>query len=102
MRTRLGPGVVNRDRRQLSITTAMGIAAAVAAGTILATSAVAQSARDIRDPSPYVAVQNEPAPKLIVDPPLPEGGWPGAVLVNNREICKIAPYRRPQRRKSSP
>jgi alpha/beta hydrolase fold len=66
MRTRLGPGVVNRDKRQLSITTAMGIAAAVAAGTVLATSTVAQSAREIRGPSPYIAVQNEPAPKPIV------------------------------------
>lgn len=31
------------------------------------------SARDIRGASPYVAINNEPAPKLIVDPPLPEG-----------------------------
>ena len=58
MRTRLGPGVVNRDRRQLVITTAMGIAAAVAAGTVLATSGLAQSAREIRGPSPYVAIPN--------------------------------------------
>ena len=34
------------------------------AATVLATSAVAQSAREIR--GPYVAIQNEPAPKLIV------------------------------------
>jgi hypothetical protein len=47
--------------------------AVVAAGTMLATSAFAQSARDIRGASPYVAIENEPAPKLIVDPPLPEG-----------------------------
>lgn len=45
----------------------------VAAGTVLATSAFAQSARDIRGATPYVAIENEPAPKLIVDPPLPEG-----------------------------
>jgi hypothetical protein len=31
------------------------------------------SARDIRGASPYVALENEPAPKLIVDPPLPKG-----------------------------
>ncbi|WP_199349528.1 DUF6130 family protein [Nostoc flagelliforme] len=31
------------------------------------------SARDIRGASPYIAIKNEPAPKLIVDPPLPEG-----------------------------
>ena len=33
----------------------------------------AQSARDIRGASPYLPIENEPAPKLIVDPPLPEG-----------------------------
>jgi hypothetical protein len=49
---------------------AMGIAA-VAAGTVLATSAFAQSAREVRGPTPYFAVENEPAPKLIVDPALP-------------------------------
>jgi hypothetical protein len=31
------------------------------------------SARKIRGASPYVAIENESAPKLIVDPPLPEG-----------------------------
>ena len=51
--------------------------AVVAAGTALATSAFGQSPRDIRGASPYVAIENEPAPKLIVDPPLPEG-WPWA------------------------
>ena len=47
--------------------------AAVAVGTVFATSAFAQSARDIRGASPYVAIENEPAPKLVVDAPLPEG-----------------------------
>jgi hypothetical protein len=46
---------------------------AVVAGTVLATSAFAQSAKDIRGASPYVGVESEPPPKLIVDPPLPEG-----------------------------
>jgi hypothetical protein len=46
--------------------------AVAAAGTVLATSAFAQSAREIRGASPYVAIENEPAPKLIVDPPLPD------------------------------
>jgi len=46
--------------------------AIAAAGTVLATSAFAQSAREIRGASPYVAIENEPAPKLIVDPPLPD------------------------------
>jgi hypothetical protein len=52
MRTRLGSQVMNQDWRQRLTTTAMGIAAAVAAGTVLATSALAQSAREIRVPSP--------------------------------------------------
>lgn len=50
--------------------------AAAVAGTVLATSAFAHddhSARANRGASPYVAIENEPAPRLIVDPPLPEG-----------------------------
>src|SRR5690348_3404514 len=51
--------------------------AAAAAGALLATSAFAHDAipgaKEIRGASPYVAVENEPAPKLIVDPPLAEG-----------------------------
>ena len=47
--------------------------ATVAVGTVLATSAFAQSAKEIRGGSPYVAIEKEPPPKLIVDPPLAEG-----------------------------
>jgi hypothetical protein len=47
--------------------------AAAAAGTVLATSTFAQSAREVRGASPYVAIENEPAPRLIVDAPLAEG-----------------------------
>jgi hypothetical protein len=47
--------------------------ATVAVGTVLATSAVAQSAKEVRGGSPYVAIEKEPPPKLIVDPPLAEG-----------------------------
>jgi hypothetical protein len=48
------------------------IIAVIAAGTMV-TTAFAQSAREIRGASPYVAIENEPAPRLIVDGPLPEG-----------------------------
>ena len=66
--------------------------AAAAAGTLLATSAFAQSAREIRGPSPYVAIENEPAPKLIVDPPLPEGLPLGVFWAQYRvENLHIAP-----------
>ena len=58
--------------------------AAVAAGTLLATSAFAQSAREVRGPSPYGEIENEPAPKLIVDPPLPGPLAQGQFLVQYR------------------
>src|SRR3712207_9228309 len=65
---------------------------AVAAGTVLATSAFAQSARDIRGASPYVAIENEPAPKLIVDPPLPDPLAHGIFWVQYRvENLRIVP-----------
>ena len=56
--------------------------AAIAAGTVLATSAFAQSAREIRGPTPYFTVENEPAPKLIVDPALPGPLALGLVQIN--------------------
>jgi Family of unknown function (DUF6130) len=48
--------------------------AAVAAGTVLATNAFAQSTSEVRKVSPYAAIENEAPPKLIVDPtPLAAG-----------------------------
>jgi len=48
--------------------------AAVAAGTVLVTNAFAQSTREVREVSPYAAIENEAPPKLIVDPtPLAAG-----------------------------
>jgi hypothetical protein len=64
--------------------------AAVAAGTML--TAFAQSAKDIRGASPYVAIDKEPAPKLIVDPPLPEGLALGVFWAQYRvENLRIVP-----------
>jgi hypothetical protein len=66
--------------------------AAVAVGAVLATSAFAQSAREIRGASPYVAVENEPSPKLIVDRPLPEGLAQGVFWAQYRvENLRILP-----------
>jgi hypothetical protein len=51
-----------------------------------------QSAKDVRGASPYVAIENEPAPKLIVDPPLPEGLAHGIVWIQYRvENLRIVP-----------
>ena len=54
--------------------------------------AVAQSAHDIRGASPYVAVENEPAPGLIVDPPIPGQLAQGIVRIQYRvENVHIVP-----------
>jgi hypothetical protein len=74
------------------MTTLIKTLAVVAAGTVLATSAFAQSARDIRGASPYVAIENERAPKLIVDPPLAEGLAQGVFWAQYRvENLRIVP-----------
>jgi hypothetical protein len=66
--------------------------AAVAATTVLATSALAQSAGEIRGPSPFLPIEDEPAPKLIVDPPLTDPLARGAVLIPYRtENFRILP-----------
>jgi Family of unknown function (DUF6130) len=66
--------------------------AVVAAGTVLTTIAFAQSARDIRGASPYIATVREPAPKLLVDPPLPEGLAQGVFWAQYRvENLRILP-----------
>jgi hypothetical protein len=78
-------------------------AAAVAAGTLLANSAFAQSAREIRGASPYIAVENEPAPKLIVDPPLPEALAQGVFWAQYRvENVRIVQVFGPGARQVSP
>jgi len=64
----------------------------VVAGTVLATRAFAQSAKEVRGASPYVAVENEASPKLIVDPPVPEGLAQGVFWAQYRvENLRIVP-----------
>jgi hypothetical protein len=50
------------------------------------------SARDIRGPSPLVAIADEPPPQLIVDPPLPGPLAAGKVFIQYRaENLRIVP-----------
>jgi Family of unknown function (DUF6130) len=66
--------------------------ALAAAGIVLATSVLAQSAREIRGPTPYFAIENEPAPKLIVDAPLSGPLGLGVVQIQYRvENVRIVP-----------
>ena len=64
----------------------------VAVSSIFAAAAMAQTAKDIRGPSPLVAVENEPPPKLIVDPPLAEPLSRGLVFIQYRtENLRVVP-----------
>lgn len=59
---------------------------------LLATGAAAQSAREVRGPSALVAIENEPMPSLIVDPPLPEQLAQGLVFIQYRtENLRVVP-----------
>lgn len=66
--------------------------ATFAISILVATSAFAQSAKAVRGASPFVPIQNEPAPRLVVDPPLPEPLAVGAVQIQYRaENVHIVP-----------
>jgi hypothetical protein len=55
-------------------------------------SAPAQTAKDVKGPTPLVAIQNEPPAKLIVDPPIPEQLALGRVFIQYRtENLRIMP-----------
>jgi hypothetical protein len=50
------------------------------------------TAREIIGPSPLITIDNEPAPRLIVDPPLPEPLSRGLVFIQYRaENIRIVP-----------
>ncbi len=51
-----------------------------------------RSAREVRGPTPYAAIENEPPPKLIVDAPLPDLLDKGIVWIQYRtENVRIVP-----------
>lgn len=61
------------------------------------------SAKAIRGASTYVEIENEPPPKLFVDPPLPEGLAIGVVWIQYRvENLRIVPVFGPGATKVSP
>jgi hypothetical protein len=85
------PGVATK--RALNWRTAVRLLAVSVAGcTLLAAIAFAQSAKEIRGATPYAAIENEPEPKLIVDPPLPDLLAHGVVWIQYRaENVHIVP-----------
>ncbi|MCS3763120.1 DUF6130 family protein [Bradyrhizobium centrosematis] len=63
-----------------------------AAVTMLVGTAAAQTAKDVRGASPYITIENEPEPKLIVDQPLANGLAQGVFWVQYRvENLHIVP-----------
>ena len=74
-------------RATMLMASVIGIAVATAA-----LSAAAQTAKDVKGPTPLVAIQNEPPAKLIVDPPIPEQLALGRVFIQYRtENLRILP-----------
>jgi hypothetical protein len=67
--------------------------AAAVAGTVLATSAFAQSPAEGRGPAPFAAtIENEPAPKVFVEAPLPDQLARGVAIIPYRvENFRILP-----------
>jgi hypothetical protein len=72
--------------------TSLKYLAVVAASTLFAGRASTQSAKDIRGPSPLIAIDNEAPARLIVDPPLPEPLAHGRVFIQYRtENLRVMP-----------
>ncbi len=68
------------------------LAVVAAAALVFPAMALAQSARVVRGPSALLAIENEPPPKLIVDPPLPEQLAQGLVFIQYRtENLRVVP-----------
>ena len=64
----------------------------VGAMALLAMTVAAQTAKDVKGATPLVAIANEPAARLIVDPPIPEQLALGRVFIQYRtENLRILP-----------
>ena len=64
----------------------------MAAFAVSVTAVSAQSARDIRGPSPLIAIENEAPARLLVDPPLAEPLSRGLVFIQYRtENLRVVP-----------
>jgi hypothetical protein len=70
----------------------IAILAGVAVCAVFVPTLSAQTAKDIRGASPLVALENEPPPRLIVDPPLAEPLAAGRVFIQYRtENLRVVP-----------
>ena len=73
-------------------TVAASLVAFAAAGILVTAITFAQTAKQSRGATPYLAIENEPPAKLIVDPPLPDLLAQGVVWIQWRaENVNIVP-----------
>jgi hypothetical protein len=87
----IAPGIAG-GRRLSARTVVRLLAVLVAAGSLVAAIAFAQSAKEMRGATPYAEIANEPPPKLIVDPALPNLLDKGIVWIQYRtENVRIVP-----------
>ena len=80
-------------RRRLTARTVVPLLAVIGgAGILLAAIAYAQSAKEIREATPYAEIENEPPPRLMVDAPLTNLLAQGVVWIQWRvENVRILP-----------
>jgi hypothetical protein len=63
-----------------------------AAVVLCASTAMTQTARDIRGPAPVVPLASEPAPRIVIDPPIADWLAQGRVVIQYRtENLRIVP-----------
>ena len=55
-----------------------------AAAVLCASTAMAQTVRDIRGPAPVVPLATEPPPRIVIDPPLADSLVHGRVVIQYR------------------
>ena len=94
-RTSKGGTILKRVAFLLVVVAAVaGVVAATAPPSSRAEEGAAppQSAREVRGATPYATIKNEPPPKLIVDPPLPDLLDKGIIWIQYRtENVRILP-----------
>lgn len=70
---------MSRGRATLAL-----LAVVVGVGALLATIAIAQGTKQVLVANPYAPIENEPAPRLVVDPPDPAALAMGVVWIQYR------------------
>jgi len=94
---------INHDRRRFLGTAVMTSGVIGAAVALYACTAMAQTARDIRGPAPVVPLASEPAPRIVIDPPLADWLADGRVVIQYRtENLRIVPVFGPKALDVSP